>query len=45
MLVYYGDYQIDKVFDINELMMNSDLYFFKVQQKLRKDQKIFTKER
>ena len=45
MLVYYGDYEIDKVYDINEFKMNNELKFFKGKQKIKKEAKIFTKER
>jgi hypothetical protein len=44
-MVYYGDYQLDKVFDMNEFLMNNELFFFKIQQKIRKDKKLFAKER
>ena len=44
-MVYYGDYQLDKVFDMNEFLMNNELSFFKIQQKIRKDKNLYAKER
>jgi hypothetical protein len=35
-LVYYGDYSIDKVYDMNEFLMNNEINFFRIQQKIRK---------
>jgi len=45
MLVYYGDYEIDKVYDLNDFQMNNELKFFRVKQKIRKETKIFYKDR
>lgn len=34
-LVYYGDYKIDMIYDINDFIVNTDLDFFKVCQYLK----------
>jgi ubiquitin-protein ligase len=34
-LVYYGDYKIDMIYDINDFLVNTDLDFFKVCQHLK----------
>jgi hypothetical protein len=40
-LVYYGDYYIDKIYDMNEFMTNRDLWFFKVKDvKYSKNKKV-----
>lgn len=44
-LVYYGDYQIDKVYDMNELILNKEINFYKIEQRLRKNKKTFSKQR
>jgi len=39
-LVYYGDYIIDMIYDINEFLANSDLDFFKINQYYRVPRKL-----
>lgn len=31
-LVYYGDYKIDNLYEINDFLVNNDIYFYKLQQ-------------
>jgi hypothetical protein len=38
-LVYYGDYKIDTIYDMNDFLTNQDLDFFRVEQVIRKDKK------
>lgn len=44
-LVYYGDYIIDKIYNINEFLANSDLSFFKIHQFVRKGKDKIKKDR
>ena len=44
-LVYYGDYYIDKIYDMNEFMTNRDLWFFKVKDVKYTKKKRVEKER
>jgi hypothetical protein len=38
-LVYYGDYKIDSIYDMNDFLTNQDLDFFRVEQVIRKEKK------
>ena len=38
-LVYYGDYNIDSIYDMNDFLTNQDIDFYRVDQLVKKDRK------